>query len=132
MKLFQPIKVGQMELKNRIAMPAIHHCYTPEGFVNERLIRYYEVRARGGAGLITVGGCSIDQLGLGPNMIGLHNDQFIDGLKELSGAIKNNGAAAAAQLYQAGRYTHSMMIGGQQPLAPSAVASRLTRETPRK
>ena len=132
MKLFQPIKVGQMALKNRIAMPAIHHCYTPEGFVNERLIRYYEVRARGGAGLITVGGCSIDQLGQGPNMIGLHDDQFIDGLKKLSGVIKSNGAATAAQLYQAGRYTHSMMIGGQQPLAPSAVASRLTRETPRE
>ena len=131
-KLFEPIKIGKLELKNRIAMPAVHHCYTPDGFVNERLIKYYETRARGGVGLITVGGCSIDQVGMGPMMIGLHDDKFIDGLKELTGAIKSSGAAVAAQLYQAGRYTHSMMTGGIQPVAPSAIASRLTRETPRE
>jgi len=130
-KLFEPIKVGSMELKNRIAMPAIHHFYTPDGFVNERLIKYYEARARGGVALITVGGCTVDTIGAHPMMIGLHDDKFINGLKELTGAIKENGAAAAAQLYQAGRYAHSMMIG-QQPAAPSAIASRLTRETPRE
>ncbi len=131
MKLFEPISVGQMELKNRIAMPAIHHSYTPEGFVNERLIKYYETRARGGAGLITVGGCSIDTLGQGPMMIGLHDDQFIEGLGKLARTIKENGAAAAAQLYHAGRYTHSLMTG-QKPIAPSAVPSRLTKETPQE
>ncbi len=131
MKLFEPIRVGNMELKNRIAMPAVHHCYTPDGFVNERLLKYYEARASGGAGLITVGGCTIDQLGQGPMMIGLHNDQYIEGMKSLSKIIRDNGAAAAAQLYQAGRYTHSMMTG-QQPVAPSAIASRFTRETPRE
>ncbi len=131
MMLFEPIKVGRMELKNRIAMPAIHHCYTPEGFVNERLLKYYEARARGGAAMITVGGCSIDTSGLGPMMIGLHDDRFIEGLQKLSGTIKMHGAAAAAQLYQAGRYTHSIMTG-EQPIAPSAIASRLTRETPRE
>ncbi|MFO7951527.1 MAG: FAD-dependent oxidoreductase [Bacillota bacterium] len=131
MMLFEPITVGRMELKNRIAMPAIHHCYTPDGFINERLLKYYETRARGGAGMITVGGCSIDILGSGPMMIGLHDDRFIEGLQKLSGTIKTHGAAAAAQLYQAGRYTHSM-ITGEQPVAPSPVASRLTRETPRE
>jgi len=131
MKLFEPIKVGRMELKNRIAMPAIHHCYTPDGFVNERLIEYYAVRARGGAGLITVGGCTIDLVGQGPMMIGLHDDKFIDGLKKLAEAIKLNGAAAAAQLYQSGRYSHSI-LSGMQAIAPSAIASRLTRETPRE
>lgn len=131
MKIFEPIKVGSMELKNRIAMPAVHHSYTPDGFVNERLLEYYRVRALGGAGLITIGGCAIDLLGPGPMMIGAYDDKFISGLSELAAVIKNNGAAAAVQLYQAGRYTHSMMIG-QQPIAPSPIASRLTRETPRE
>ncbi len=120
-----------MELKNRIAMPAMHHCYTPDGFVNDRLIKYYEARARGGAGLITIGGCTIDTLGPGPMMVGLHDDKFIEGLKDLTGVLRKYGAASCAQLYQAGRYTHSIMIG-QQPAAPSPVASRLTRETPRE
>jgi 2,4-dienoyl-CoA reductase (NADPH2) len=131
MKLFEPIKIGQLELKNRIAMPAIHHSYTPDGFVNKRLIKYYEARARGGVAMITVGGCTIDQIGPGPMMIGLHDDKFIEGMSKLSAAIKEAGAAAATQLYQAGRYTHSIMTG-QQPLAPSPIASRLTRETPRE
>ncbi|MEW5784478.1 MAG: FAD-dependent oxidoreductase [Bacillota bacterium] len=129
--LFVPIKIGKLELKNRIAMPAIHHCYSPEGFVNARLIRYYETRAAGGAALITVGGCSIDLIGTGPLMIGLHDDKFIDGLAKLAAAIKGAGAKSGAQLYQAGRYAHSIFTG-QQALAPSAIASRFTRETPRE
>ncbi|MBM4235493.1 MAG: FAD-dependent oxidoreductase [Firmicutes bacterium] len=131
MKLFEPITVGSLKLKNRIAMPAMHLCYTPDGMVNERLIRYYEARASGGAALITLGGCTIDLLGPGPMMVGLHDDKFIAGLTEFTLRVKSSGAAVAAQLYQAGRYTHSMM-SGQQPAAPSAIASRLTKETPRE
>lgn len=129
--LFTPIKIGGLQLKNRISMPAIHHSYTPEGFVNDRLVRYYETRARGGAGMIIVGGCTIDNLGIAPKMIGLHDDRYIEGLKKLTSAVKGAGAGIAAQLYQAGRYTHSFLIG-QQPVAPSPVASRLTREVPRE
>ncbi len=129
--LFDPIKVGSMELKNRICMPAIHHCYTPDGLVNERLVNYYQTRARGGAALLTIGGCTVDRIGGGPMMIGLHDDSFIEGLTALTSAVKSAGAKVAAQLYQAGRYTHSM-FSGQQALAPSAIASRFTRETPRE
>ncbi|MBS3942868.1 MAG: FAD-dependent oxidoreductase [Dethiobacter sp.] len=127
--LFDPIKIGDLELKNRICMPAIHHCYTPEGLVNDRLIKYYETRAAGGAALLIVGGCTVDTIGGGPVMIGLHDDRFIEGLSDLTTAVKAAGARIAAQLYQAGRYTHSM-ISGRQALAPSAIPSRFTRETP--
>jgi 2,4-dienoyl-CoA reductase (NADPH2) len=123
--------MGKMELKNRISMPAIHHNYTPDGFVNDKLVKYYEARARGGAGLIIVGGCTIDMLGIAPKMIGLHDDKYIEGLKKLTGAVKEAGAKIAAQLYQAGRYTHSFLIG-QQSMAPSPIASRFTREVPRE
>lgn len=129
--LFQPIQIGRLELKNRIVMPAIHHAYTPDGFVNRRLVRYYATRAAGGAGLIIVGGCAIDRLGPGPMMISLQDDKFIPGLSELTAAVHAAGAKIAAQLYQSGRYAHSMVIG-QQPAAPSAVASRFTGETPRE
>lgn len=112
-------------------MPAIHHSYTPGGEVNDKLVEYYRARAEGGAALITVGGCSVDEVGSGPNMIGLHDDKFIPGLEKLAAAIKEGGAYAGVQLYQAGRYTHSMMTG-YQPLAPSPIASRLTREEPRE
>jgi len=129
--LWEPVKIGKLELKNRISMPAVHHAYCPDGLVNEKLVEYYRLRARGGAALVTVGGCSIDELGGGPHMIGAHDDRYLPGLKELASAIKGAGAHAAAQLYQAGRYTHSIMTGNQ-PVAPSPIASRLTREEPRE
>lgn len=129
--LFEPVKIGGLELKNRMVMPAIHHSYTPDGFVNDRLVRYYETRARGGVGLVMVGGCSIDIVGSGPFMVGLHDDCFIEGLSRLTGAVKGAGAKIGAQLYQAGRYSFSRGPG-QEAIAPSPLASRLTRQVPRE
>jgi len=129
--LFSPIKIKHMELKNRIVMTAMHLNYTPDGFVNDRLIDFYTVRARGGAGFIIAGGCLIDELGGMSGMIRIDNDRYIPGLKRLTASIKNEGAKIAAQLYQAGRYVHSSMIGGQKPFSASAVRSTFTGETPR-
>ncbi|RLB21029.1 MAG: NADH:flavin oxidoreductase, partial [Deltaproteobacteria bacterium] len=92
---------------------------------------FYEARAKGGVGLIIVGGCPIDEYGGMAGMIGLNHDRFIPGLKRLTSAVQAHGAKIAAQLYQAGRYTHSAMIGGRKPFSASAVRSRLTGETPR-
>ena len=129
--LFSPITINKLELKNRIVMTAMHLGYTPDGEVTDRLVEFYRVRARGGVGLIIVGGCPIDEEGSMPNMIGIYNDRFIPGLQRLTKTIKGEGARIAAQLYQAGRYTHSSMIGGRKPFSASAVRSKLTGETPR-
>ena len=129
--LFSPIKINRMELKNRIVMTAMHLGYTPQGEVTDRLVDFYALRAQGGVGLIVVGGCPIDEMGGMVGMIGLNDDRFIPGLERLTRAVQEGGAKIAAQLYQAGRYTHSAMIGGKTPFSASAVRSRLTGETPR-
>ncbi|MFO7987060.1 MAG: FAD-dependent oxidoreductase [Desulfatiglandaceae bacterium] len=129
--LFSPIKINRMEVKNRIVMTAMHLGYTPQGEVTDRLVDFYALRAQGGVGLIVVGGCPIDELGGMVGMIGLNDDRYIPGLQRLTRAVKDEGAKIAAQLYQAGRYTHSAMIGGNPPFSASAVRSRLTGETPR-
>jgi 2,4-dienoyl-CoA reductase (NADPH2) len=129
--LFSPITINGMSLKNRIVMPAMHLGYTPEGEVTDRLVDFYALRARGGVGLIIVGGCSIDEHGGMASMICISDDRFIPGLERLASAVKGEGAKVAAQLYQAGRYTHSSMIGGRKPFSSSAVRSRLTGEIPR-
>jgi hypothetical protein len=49
--LFSGIKINSMELKNRIVMTAMHLGYAPEGFVTDRLLDFYSLRARGGVGL---------------------------------------------------------------------------------
>jgi 2,4-dienoyl-CoA reductase (NADPH2) len=129
--LFSPITINSMVLKNRIVMTAMHLGYTPTGEVSDRLVAFYRERARGGVGLIIVGGCPVDEYGGMLGMIGLFDDRFIPGLQRLTGAVKAEGAKIAAQLYQAGRYTHSAMIGGRTPFSASAVRSKLTGETPR-
>ena len=129
--LFSPIKINNMTLKNRIVMTAMHLAYTPEGEVTDRLVDFYAMRARGGVGLVIVGGCPVDEYGGMSSMVSIHDDRYIPGLERLTHAVKSGGAKIAAQLYQAGRYTHSSMIGGRKPFSSSAVRSRLTGETPR-
>lgn len=130
-KLFTPIRIGGMELKNRIVMPAMHLMYTPDGYVTERLTSFYSERAKGGAGLIIVGGCGIDEYSGGSELIGISRDEFIPGLRNLTNAVRINGCRIAAQLYHAGRYAFSPLIG-RESIAPSPVASRLTKEVPRE
>jgi len=130
-KLFAPTNIRALRLANRIVMPAIHLCYTPEGFVTDRLIDFYVERATGGVGLIIVGGCPVDEYGGGGFITGLSDDKFIPGLTKLTQSVHEYGVPLAAQLYHAGRYSLSAHIG-RQPVAPSAVKSLLTRETPRE
>jgi len=51
--LFSPIKVRHMELRNRIVMTAMHLGYTPQGEVTDRLVDFYELRAKGGVPLMS-------------------------------------------------------------------------------
>ena len=129
--LFSPITINGMTIRNRIVMTAMHLGYTPTGEANDRLVEFYKRRAEGGVGLIIVGGCLIDVFGGMQSMISLNDDRFIPGLERLTDAVKSSGAKIAAQLYQAGRYAHSAMIGGREPISSSAVRSKLTGETPR-
>jgi len=129
--LFSPITINSLELRNRIVMTAMHLGYTPEGFVTDRLVEFYTARARGGAGLIIVGGCAIDDWGSMPDMIFMDHDRYIPGLKRLTDSVISEGARIAAQLYQAGRYIHSSAKGGRKAVSASAVRSKFTGETPR-
>ena len=130
--LFSPITINGMTVPNRIVMPAMHLNFTMGGDVNDQLIAFYRERAEGGAGLIIIGGCSIDKLGGGPMLIGLDDDRFLPGLQRFVGEVKANApdVKLCTQLYQAGRYSWSVLIG-QQPISSSAIASRYTKEMPR-
>lgn len=129
MKLFSPVRIGQMELKNRVVMPAMHLGYCRDGHVTPKLVEFYRLRARGGVGLIIVGGCGIDQHGYG-NMIKIDDDKYVPGLADLTGAVHDEGGKIAAQLFQPGRYSYSF-LAGIEPVAPSPVPSRLTGQKPR-
>jgi len=129
--IFEPIIINQQQVKNRIYMPAMHLGMAVDYEVTDPLVDFYRERARGGAGLICVGYATVDELSGNTTNIGAHEDRFIPGLSRLAGTIKENGACSAVQLNHAGRYNFSFFLNGQQPVAPSAVASRMTKEIPR-
>ncbi|SHO47591.1 FAD-dependent oxidoreductase [Desulfopila aestuarii] len=130
--LFQPWQIGQLTIKNRIFMPAMHLNMCKNFVVSDQLVEFYRARAAGGAGLISVGYATVDEFSGTPLNIGAHDDGFIPGLSTLATAMHEEGALCAVQLNHAGRYNASFFLGGQQPVAPSPVPSRLTRETPRE
>jgi 2,4-dienoyl-CoA reductase (NADPH2) len=129
--LFSPITINTMELKNRIVMPAMHLGYSEGGEVNDRLIDFYAMRARGGAGLIIVGTCSIDDDSGMPNMMTVKDDRYIPGLARLAAVVRQGGAKCAAQIVHQGASVFSAFIGGRQAVSASAVQTTMTRETPR-
>ena len=129
-RLFTPITINGMELKNRIVMPAMHHLYTENGYCTPRFANYYWKRAEGGAGLIIVGSCRFDEYGAKDNSMSLADDDTVPGWKEFTDGIHLRGGKVAVQLYHAGRYVPERDVPcGKPALAPSPVYCPYTRET---
>jgi 2,4-dienoyl-CoA reductase-like NADH-dependent reductase (Old Yellow Enzyme family) len=105
--LFSPIQVGGMVLKNRIVMPPMSTNFgDPEhqGYVSERHKKYYLERAKGGAGLLIIESTSVNPLSSSRRYgLGLYNDAFIPGFKELVTLVKEHGAKCGIQLIHGGR-----------------------------
>ena len=124
-KLFEPGRIGQMALKNRIVMAATGTSLEREdGFVDDRIKDYYEERAKGGVGLIVMGIGAIDHPGgkVLPGQLGLSDDKFIPGLTEMAEAIHRHGVKVAIQLQRGGKLSTEDMAAGVQPLSPSVLS----------
>lgn len=130
--LFTPIQINRMELKNRIVMPAMHFLPSWDGMLLPHHTDYYVERASGGVAMIIIGGCTIDEFSGAVDMISVRDDKFIPALSQLAKAVQAHGAKIAAQLYHAGRYSHSLLMGGRQAVSSSPVRSKFTGETPRE
>jgi 2,4-dienoyl-CoA reductase-like NADH-dependent reductase (Old Yellow Enzyme family)/NADPH-dependent glutamate synthase beta subunit-like oxidoreductase len=131
-KLWTPFKIGNIEIKNRFVIPAMHLSSSEGGFMHEDIVEFYRVRAEGGFGFIIVGGIGVSQRGQGvPLMLSIKDDKFIPGLKQLTDAVHKAGAKVCAQLYHAGAYAFSK-ITGLQSVSSSAIYSKFTHEMPRE
>ncbi len=112
--LFSPVKIGNVEIKNRICMaPMLMDFGQFDGRTTEMLMDYYEERAKGGTGLIiteitrvndVTGGAAFAQLGLS-------HDYQIDGMHELAERIHRHGAKLFVQLHHPGRQNMGLLIG---------------------
>ena len=100
--LFEPVRVGEIELKNRIVMPAmgIGGPLCPDNRVSESYKALYAARAKGGAGLIICNISTTPQQDGTVKGVAIHKDEFIPGLRELTDAVHAHGTKIAAQIIQ--------------------------------
>lgn len=131
--LFSPISIGGVEVRNRIVMPPMRTGYgTAEGRVTERLLGYYEARAKGGVGLVIVEVTTVHpRRKYTPNSLGLFEDGQIPGWRELSRVVHSHGARIATELLDPGPFGPSS-LSGTVPVGPSPVATRNIKELPRE
>ena len=131
-RLFDPIKIGSLQLKNRIVMPPMATgLATTKGEVTEDLIKHYEKRAKG-LGLQIVEHSYIMKSGkLSEQQLGIYDDKLISDLAKLTKRIHTFDTPVAIQINHAGRVTTSEVCG-QQPIGPSPIPHSSEHETPRE
>lgn len=121
MGLFDPVKIGAMELKNRIVMAPLTRCRAIENRIpNNLMAEYYAQRAS--AGLIITEATSVTKMGVGyPNTPGIWSDEQIEGWKNITEAVHSKGGKIMLQLWHVGRISDPVYLDGQLPVAPSSI-----------
>lgn len=122
--MFDPLKVGDLTLKNRIIMAPLTRARsgverTPDAMV----ARYYSQRAT--AGLILSEATSVTPLGVGyADTPGIWSDAQVEGWKLTTQAVHDAGGLIFMQLWHVGRISDPSLLGGQSPVSASAVAAK--------
>jgi len=131
--LFSPIRIGPMELPNRIVRSATgEKMCRADGSAPPLVAELYGELARGGTGVLVTGHTFVRADGIASEgMMGAHADRMVPGLARVARAAHDAGARIVCQLNHAGRQTRPELIGGHQPVAPSAVTDRASGLTPR-
>ncbi|MNF30577.1 N-ethylmaleimide reductase [compost metagenome] len=122
--LFDPIKVGELELTNRIIMAPLTRCRADEGRVPSALMaEYYAQRAS--AGLIISEATSVTALGVGyADTPGIWSDAQVRGWSNVTQAVHENGGKIFLQLWHVGRISDPSFLNGEVPIAPSPIAAK--------
>ena len=130
---FQPGKIGNLELKNRLIVPAmVTNTCTADGMPTERYIQYHEEKAKGGWGMIITEDYAITPYAGGfRDLAGLWDDAQIPAHTEFVKRIHEKGAKICCQIYHAGRQTNSK-VNGVQCMAPSPYKDPPSFENPRE
>jgi len=123
--LWNPIKVGPIELPNRVIVSAHTVAFFDEPIVGDRFIDYYEERARGGVGLLVTGAEGVHPHGWRPPHYQAWREDAAPRYRRLADAVHKHGSKIFTQLWHSGlQTTGTMVLENQHPvLGPSAVPS---------
>ncbi|MGR8932247.1 MAG: alkene reductase [Gammaproteobacteria bacterium] len=118
--LFTPLKLGTLELPNRVIMAPLTRARAGASHIpNDVMVEYYAQRASSGliiseASMVDAHGCAF--IGEG----GIYNDAQVAGWKRVTDAVHAKGGRMFMQLWHPGRAAHSLLNAGEQPVCSSA------------
>ncbi|MCG8688973.1 MAG: NADH:flavin oxidoreductase, partial [Desulfobacterales bacterium] len=117
--LFSPIQIQHMDVKNRLLMSAmsINFGVDDNCHVTDQLIEYFVARAKGGVGMMLVGGGSVHPGGQElPDLPQMYDDSCIPSLKKMVARVKEYDTWFGVQLMHGGRQSYL-----PEKVAPSAI-----------
>lgn len=119
--LLDPIRLGDLNLPNRVFMSPLTRLRGTEDHVPTPLMaEYYAQRA--GAGLIISEGVPVDPMGVGYRQVpGIWNQTHVAAWKPITQAVHDAGGHIFMQIWHVGRISHPLFLHGEKPVAPSAI-----------
>ena len=122
--LFDPIKIGDIELANRVVMAPLTRNHSPGAVPNALNVTYYEQRAT--AGLLITEATAITHQGQGyADVPGLYTKEALDGWKQVTTAVHKAGGKIVVQMWHVGRISHtSLQPNGGKPVSASAIQAK--------
>ena len=131
--IFKPLTLRGMTMRNRVAMMPMGSDFAGhDGELSDEHIKYYELRAKGGTGLIIVENVCIKypEGSNGTTQLRIDKDCYIPRLFNLTEACHRHGACMGVQINHAGASAMSSRIG-MQPVSASTLPSKPGGEIPR-
>jgi 2,4-dienoyl-CoA reductase-like NADH-dependent reductase (Old Yellow Enzyme family) len=131
--LFSPLKIKNVELKNRILLSPMCQYSSEDGFANDWHLVHLGSRAVGGAAIVFTEATAVVPEGrISPNDLGIWKDEHITFLKKITDFIKKQGSVPGIQIAHAGRKSSQLPPwkgskelteeqGGWRTYAPSAI-----------
>ena len=133
--LFEPFRLGNLELPTRVVMAPMTRSFSPGGVPNSKVIEYYRRRAAAGVGLIITEGTTVNHPAANgyPNVPRFYNEDALAGWKKVVDAVHAEGGRIVPQLWHVGNVrklgTESVATGsGSVKAAHYAVSGGLNRE----
>ena len=128
--LFEESHIGNLKLKNKIAMSAMDLGFTNDGTIDDKFMAFYEERARGGVGLIVIGGCYPEIRGrVWKSIVALDDDKLIPGLKMFADTMHKYDVKVAAQILHGGR-SAARFFSKSKSVSASSIPHALIKEAP--
>jgi 2,4-dienoyl-CoA reductase-like NADH-dependent reductase (Old Yellow Enzyme family) len=122
--LFDPLKLGELQISNRIVMAPLTRARSGATRVpNALMAEYY--RQRASAGLIITEATVVSAQGIGyADTPGIWSQEQVEGWKKVTQAVHAEGGKIFLQLWHVGRISHPVFLNGETPVAPSAIAPK--------